>query len=202
MRHQISVASIAAFLLATLGYRSPAIDLTPRFLTTFNEEVAINRPYFTDSGKKYAITLDGESELVPDEGGALFKFTKFPSAVAKLINSPAQEIAPFDDKSLRDYESLARRMLARDAINPVLDSTELNVTPINGWKTCRFTYSYENPAIKLRQSVTFLNLDDKQQIVIDIKTKREEFDNITARTWDMIRRWHEVRDDAGGASVN
>jgi hypothetical protein len=196
MRYNPLTVSIATSAFFVLSVPVGAIDLTPHYLTTFAEGVSISRPYFTDGDKKYAITLDGETELVASSEGALFKFQKFPTAIALLRQSPMEAKKAFDEAHLPSYLETARFFVPGDAKQLLLEHTDMNVFPINGWQSCRLTFRYDLPNVSVRHSITFLNIDPKQQIVLEIKATAELYETIAARTFDMVRRWHELQDGA------
>ena len=186
---------IPLFCFALIGPAN-AIDLTPRFITTFADGAAINRPFFVDGEKKYAITIDGETEVVASEGGALFTFAKFPSASMRLRQSPLKADFAFDETYLPRYLEAAQRLIPGGAKTILVDRSEADVLRINQWTSYRYTFAYDIGERRARQSVTFLNIDSKQQIIVEIKSDEADFDKISARGWDIIRRWHELKADA------
>ena len=128
--------------------------------------------------------------------GALFKFEKFSTAIALLRQSPVEAKKAFDEAHLPAYAEAAKFFVPGDAKTLSLEHTDTNVFPINGWRSCRFTFRYDLPNVSVRHSITFLNIDPKQQIVLEIKATAELYETIAARTFDMVRRWHELQDGA------
>jgi hypothetical protein len=179
-------------LLATLSAvgAATAIDLTPRYATTDADGISISRPYFADGDKRYAVTVDSETQLVAFDNSTVFNFTKFPHAVMRLRQSPLKAETPFDGEGLASYREAATRMLLNGAENPVIESETSNVMPINHWTSRRFTFTYGFLGAQMRETVTFLNLDAKQQVVFQIRADKASFPTVSARAEDIIRRWH------------
>lgn len=177
-------------LLLTLGALSAsALDLTPSFVTTLSDGVAIRRPYFSDGDKKYSVTINVETELTPYEDGALFRFIKLSRAEMRLRPSSFSTEIKFAD-NLDRYQEAARKLLPQDAENIVLDQQMANPLPINAWQSHRFIFSYSSPSGQVRQSITFLNILPKQQVIVQITSMAKDFPDASERGHDIIRRWH------------
>lgn len=181
-----------ALVLAT---QALAIDLTPRYAVVESDGAQIRRPYFADGDVKYAVTIDGGTELVEFEGSALFNFTKLPHAVMRLRQSPMKPEVPFDELNLPRYREIAKTLLIAGAEKPVLEQEVDNVLPVNDWRSHKFIYSYELAGAKMKESITFLDLNDKDQVVLQIRGVDADFSAVTARGEDIIRRWHRLRLD-------
>ena len=169
-----------------------AIDLTPSFVTTVVDGIPIRRPCFADGDKRYAVTVDGETELTGYEGAALFNFSKFPRAVMRLGPSPLKPDIVFSGEVLERYRKVAAQLLLKGAEQIRLESETADVLLINDWVTYRMVFTYTFTGAPMRESVTFLNFDQKQQIVLQIRSREADFVAVTARGEDIIRRWHEV----------
>ncbi|MES2572158.1 MAG: hypothetical protein V4710_19135 [Verrucomicrobiota bacterium] len=187
------LSGIAALLLPGVA---SAIDLTLRYVTTYTDGIPVRRPCFIDGDKKYAVTLDSQTELVAAEGSTLFHFTKFPRALMHLRPSPMKASIAFDPVSLPQYRAAALQLLPRELQNPLVVAEETNVLPINDWKTRRITFTYEVGGNAVRESVLFLNLEPAQQIVVQVRAGESDFALISARAEDILRRWHEVLPEA------
>ncbi|MDB6175224.1 MAG: hypothetical protein JWL59_4535 [Chthoniobacteraceae bacterium] len=185
----------AVFSLLLHGAAS-AIDLTLRYVTTYTDGIPVRRPCFIDGDKKYAVTLDSQTELVAAEGSTLFNFTKFPRALMQLRQSPMKADVTFEPLNLPRYRAAALQLLPQGAQNPVLIAEASNVLPVNKWISQRLTFSYESGGSPMCESVLFLNLDPATQIVVQIRAGAPDFPTVTARGDDIIRRWHEVLPEA------
>lgn len=189
--------SITLPLLCLVGsaLSAKATDLTPRIITSMVDGVVIERPYFLDGDKKYGIKLDSETKLTPSEGGALFRFYTFPAATMRLRPSPMPATTAFGPESAVAYEAAARILLPAAAEKVALVRSESDTLPINDWRSLRLTFSYRVANQLQRQSVTFLDLKPTEQIVIQTVASEGNFDEVTARAWNIIRRWHEIVPD-------
>ncbi len=187
--NRVFIATLASLALAGTVL---AIDLTPRFITTHVDGVPIRRPYFSDRDKKFAVTIDQETELREYEGSASFNFSKFPRAVMRLRPSPLKTEIIFDELNLPRYRRAALGLLMQGAEKSVIELEQANVMPINDWQSHRFVITYEVAGSKMRESVMFLNLDPQQQIVVQIRARETDFAMVAARSEDILRRWHEV----------
>ena len=176
-------------LLAHAISANAQLDLRPHY---FKAGGIIGRAYFADGDKKYAVTLDSETQLSEADGGALFRFTNVPQATMLLRNTPLPKVLTFDEASLPEYLKAAQALLPRLAVEATLDAQAANVLPINKWRTYRFVFSYQIAGSQVKESITFLNLDDGQQIVVQTGSRKNAFDGIASRADDIIRRWHEM----------
>lgn len=179
-------------ILAATALPSVALDLSPRFITTVADGVAIRRPYFADGDKKYSLKLNVETELTPFEDGALFRFVKLSHAEMRLRPSPMSVELKIEAESQAQYEQAARRLLPSDAEGVVLDQVTANPLPMNGWTGVRFTFHYRMPTGEVRESVTFLNIVPTQQVVVQTASLAKDFPDASDRAYDIIRRWHEM----------
>lgn len=186
MKLSISVLLIASALSAS------ALDLTPTFINTVADGIIIRRPYFSDAGKKYSVTLDMETELTPYEDGSLFRFTKFKQGEMRLRSSSFNPETKFGPDTLGQYEEAARKMLPQIATNVTLVDQVKNPWPINGWQSHRFIFSYATATGEVQESITFLNILPTQQVVVQVYASAKDFADVSSRGYDTIRRWHEL----------
>lgn len=154
--------------------------------------VVVRRPYFNDGDKKYAVKLDSETKLTGADGGALFEFEKFAGATMRLRQSPVRGRLELTNESLPSFLEAAKSLLPPGAEEVALVETTPNPLPINNWQSYRFTFSYKALNEKRRQSVTFLDLKPGEQIIIQTTSNERDFAQISARAFNIIRRWHEV----------
>jgi len=178
--------------LAASACSALALDLSPQFITIVSDGIAIRRPYFSDGDKKYALTLNIETELTPFEDGALFRFVKLSQAEMRLRPSPLGVDTAIEDASKDKYEEAARKLLPQDAAEVVLDQVTFDPLPINGWKGIRFLFHYRLPSGEMRESLTFLNIIPTQQVVVQTASLAKDFSDASDRAYDIIRRWHEL----------
>jgi hypothetical protein len=165
------------------------LDLRPHY---FKAGGIIGRAYFADGDKKYAVTLDSETQLSEADGGALFRFTNVPQATMLLRHTPLDKLLPFDTASLTIYLKAAKALLPQGSEDAILEAQIANPLPINQWRSYRFVLSYTIANSQMRDSFTFLNLTDGQQILVQTTARLNFFKAISERADDIIRRWHEV----------
>jgi hypothetical protein len=181
-----------SLLLALSAFSASALDLTPRYLNVTADGISIRRPYFADGSKKYAVTLDVETELLPYEDGCLFRFIKLKQTEMRLRPSSFRVEEKFAPENLVRYQEAARKLLPQLAEGVILAQETPNPMPINGWEGHRFTYTYRTPAGMVRESITFLNITPTQQVIVQVYAMEKDFADASERGWDIIRRWHEV----------
>lgn len=185
-----------AFLLASLalGASIPAclaeLDLIPKRMSIGGG--LADRAYFTDGSQKFAVTLDAETQVSEEDGGAVFRFANLARSSFHLAKSPLSPAYAFTPENRPAYFKAASGMIARSAEGVTLTAEVENPFPINGWTSRRFQFSYVLTGARFIESVTFLNLDSKQQIVIRAVAPEKDFPVVAARADDIFRRWHEV----------
>lgn len=183
-------ASIAFLLLAS--QISASLVLTPQMVTIDFGGVPVRRAYFVDGDRKFAVTMDNETELTSHGGGALFRFSKIPLATVELRRSPIQAGTPFSQANITDYAKTARQFLASTAEVWPEEPVVFDPLPINGWKTCRFNFLYHVGGSPVRADVTFIDLNAQDQIVVITGATAGSYPLVRSRSDDIIRRWHEV----------
>ncbi len=183
---------LSALLCTGLTLSAGAIDLTPHYISHMTEGVVVRRPYFADGGKKYGIKLDAETSLTAYEGGAMFRFEKFPEATMRLRSSTVPAQTGFAPETFELYRQAALALLPPGVTAVEIIGNEADAYPINGWSSLRLTFSYRANNFVRRQSVTFLNLKPNEQIVIQTAASENNFEEVTARAFNIIRRWHEI----------
>jgi hypothetical protein len=181
-----------ALFLGLTALSASALDLTPHFTLTNADGVTIRRPYFVDGSKKYAVTLNVDTELVPYEDGALFKFLKLKNAEMRLRPSAFSTEVNFEPATLDRYQEAARKLLPQIAQDVVLIEQVPNPITINRWKSHRFHYKYKTALGEVRESITFLNITPNQQVIMQVYSMEKDFTDAAERAWDIIRRWHEL----------
>ncbi|MGB8167013.1 MAG: hypothetical protein WCF18_05940 [Chthoniobacteraceae bacterium] len=190
MKKILLTASIALLLFAAPG--SSGLVLTPRFMTIDFGGVPVRRAYFMDGEKKLAVTMDNETELAAHGDGAIFRFTTIPLATVELRHSPLKPSGGFSEQNIAEYAKAARLMLAPGAEVWPEEPMVLDPMRINGWKSCRFNFFYHVGGSPIRTDVTFIDLDEKQEVVVITGGTANSYSAVRSRSDDIIRRWHEV----------
>ena len=104
-------AVLLALALSAGLHTSSAVDLTPRYIDTFEAGVASHRLYFSDGEKKIGLSLDRETSVAAASGGVTFRFPRFPEAGFLVKHSPVTADQPFSGVPLDRYREAARRLL-------------------------------------------------------------------------------------------
>ena len=175
-----------------LAVTAQAIDFTPRFMMESADGIVLKRPYFADGEKKYGIKLYGDTDLIQQGDAALFKFNKLMYGTMLWRPSLFTPAIPFDAVNLPNYTAAALQYLPKGSAGAKVEGEEENVYPINHWICHRYTISYTFYGYPMKDTVTFLNLNDKEQFVIQVSSRNQDFNEIAARSWDIIRSWHEM----------
>lgn len=185
----------APFLAIALsaGLRtSSAVDLTPRYIDTFEAGVAGHRLYFSEGEKKIGLSLDRETEVVAGGGGVIFRFPKFPEASFLVKHSPVTADQPFSGVPLDRYREAARRLLPPGSTEvKVLDETRDPLT-INRWRSYRLACTFAAGGPPMVQQVTFLNLTADEQLVLVTTASERNFAEASARSFQIIRSWQPM----------
>ncbi len=186
---------LTLLLLAGLADRAGATDLTPHFINKNTDGVVITRPFFADGMKKYGIRIDAETKLSAFDGGAIFRFDKMPGAAMRLRRSPLPAETGFGPETFEAYQKAARTLLPPGAEGIVFVESALDPLPINHWQSLRVTFSYQVANQAQRQSVIFLNLKPTEQIVVQTTADKRNFEEVSGRAFNIVRRWHEINPD-------
>ncbi|MDB6150369.1 MAG: hypothetical protein JWQ44_1817 [Chthoniobacter sp.] len=167
-----------------------ALDLTPRFIDTFADGITFHRLYFSDGEKKFVLSLNRETEVTAEGNGALFRFTKLKEAKFLLSRSRLSPSDVFEGAALERYREGAKRLMPARGVT-ILEEV-LNPLPINGWKSFRLTLSGEVNGQKYLQSVTFVNLNDSDQVVLVTIAPERSFPEAADRSFQIFRTWQEM----------
>jgi hypothetical protein len=184
--------TILLALFSVVGSSLADVELKPHFYATKFGNAALRRAYFADGDKKYAVTLDQETEVVSEGDGALFKFSSMPQASIQLKKSPLPPNSGFDPAVLPTYDKAAQAMIDSTARDLTSEAIGLDVLPFNRWRSYRINFKYTIASTPIRQSYTFMNLSPEQQVIIVVTAKEKDFAEVLGRADDIFRRWHRV----------
>ena len=179
-------------LLWVLGLPVSAVDLTPRYIDTFIDGHASRRLYFADGEKKIGVSLDRETRVEAGAGGVVFRFGKFTDITFLVKPSPMTPDQPFDGIALERYTEAARRLLPPGAKSVKALEETADPLPINRWTGRRFLYSCEVVDSVLMMSVTFLNLNSDDQLILVTTASERNFAEAAERSFQVIRTWQEL----------
>jgi hypothetical protein len=185
---------ISATFLALLAAGGPAfaVDLTPRYIDTFEAGVASHRLYFADGERKIGISLDRETDVVAGGGGVIFRFPKFPEASFLVKHSPVTADQPFSGVPLERYREAARRLVPPGSTEVKVRDEARDPLTINRWRSYRLAYTFAAGTTPMVQQITFLNLTADEQLVLVTTASERNFAEASARSFQIIRSWQPM----------
>ena len=183
-------ALLSLFALPLL--HASAIDLTPRWTDTAIDGIPKRQMYFADGSKKFLLSIDKETEVGARFGGAEFKFPKFPDIDFIMVPSQFKPDAAFDETNLAAYREAARKLLPARAHDAEIAEEKANPIPINGWKSFRALIHFKMDSRACVQTVTFLNLNERDQIVLVTTAPERDWNEASERSWQIFRSWQEM----------
>ncbi len=183
----LAVAALFFPQLAPAG-----IDLTPRFIDTFIDGTAFRRLYFTDGDKKFVVSLNRETEVTPESGGSLFRFQKVPGAAFLVVRSRLSPTDKFEGAALERYRESAKRLLPVQGRRSEIREEIANPFPINDWVSYRIILTYEIGTERHLQSVTFLNLNETDQVALITSAPEPYYEEAAHRSHQIFRTWQEM----------
>lgn len=184
------LAAVAS--LATAGAAHADLDLTPRYKAIDLGGAVIQRIYFSDGNKHFAVTINADMEVGAAGGGATFRFKTIPLADMSLRPSPMPATVPFSPERLPEYRRIAREQLGRNAEILKEEQPEMDVLPVNGWTSLRVNFTTRQAGLAFKTDVTFLNVSKSQQIIIVTSSKEGNFLDVRSRAHKIMNRWHQV----------
>jgi hypothetical protein len=169
-----------------------AVDLTPRYVDTYRDGVAVRRLFFADGDQKIGLSINRETVVEEGGGGVVFRFPKFPSILFTLKHSPMSADQSFDGVALAQYQEAARHQLPPGALEIKALAEEADPITINRWHSHRFSFSCESGGYVRHVEVTFLNISTDEQLLMVVSAKEEDFKEAAVRSWQIIRSWQPL----------
>ncbi len=179
-------------LFALPIFHGSAIDLTPRWTDTAIDGIPQRRLYFADGSQKITLSIDKETEVAARYGGANFKFPKFPDIDLIVMPSTFTPNDAFDETKLAAYRETARKLLPARARSAEISEEKIDPLPINRWKSFLVQLRFTMDSRSFLQTVTFLNLNEREQIVIVTSAPEREWNEAGDRSWQIVRSWQEM----------
>lgn len=197
MHHLSPACRVGSLALALIALQLPqlalaGIDLTPRFTDTFIDGTVFRRLYFSDGEKKFVLSLNRETEVTPDSGGALFRFPKVPTATFLVVRSRLSPTDKFEGAALERYRESAKRLLPVQGRGSAIREEIVDPFPINDWKSYRIILTFDIGAARHIQSVTFLNLNETDQVALITSAPESDFEEAAHRSHQIFRTWQEM----------
>lgn len=186
-------------LIALPFFQTSALDLTPRWIDTAIDSVPKRQLYFADGDKKFMLSIDRETEVAARFGGTNFRFPKFSDIDFLILPSRLNPAVPFNEAKLVDYREAARSLLPPRARSVETVEEQSNPIPINQWKSFRVKLRFTMNARAYSQEVTFINVNERDQMVVVTASPERDWAEATERSWQILRSWQEMLpgDEAG-----
>lgn len=190
----------AIFFLIGFFLAAPAnaLDLTPRAVTTAFNGLRVKRYFFEDAGKQMGFRIDNKMTVKGSSDSAEFKFDDLKSAAMHISKSAKNSVTPFEEKGLESYRADARALVPGNATDIQLDQENPGAIAINGWTSYQFIFTYKLFGFDYRRSVTFLNYDKTQQLIMDVSAPTAEFDVVFIRGYQVLNSLSELRSQSAG----
>jgi hypothetical protein len=185
-------ANLVLLLAMLPWFADAAIDLTPRYIDTYNDGIVFQRLYFTDGEKKFTVRSNRETVVTGESGGAMFRFTKLPNSSFQILRSRLTPEQLFSGTALEQYREAAKRLLPVLAKASSIREETVDPLPINNWKGYRLILSCDLNGKTYLQSVTFLNLTPTDQVVLVTTAPEATFQEAADRSFQIIRTWQEL----------
>jgi hypothetical protein len=183
------------FLLAAPTH---ALDLTPRAVTTAFNGLRVKRYFFEDAGKQMGFRIDNKMTVKGSSDSAEFKFDDLKSAAMQISKSPKNSVTPFEEKGLESYRADARALVPGNATDIQLDQENPGAIAINGWTSYQFIFTYKLFGFDYRRSVTFLNYNKTEQLIMDVSAPTAEFDVVFIRGYQVLNSLSQLRSESAG----
>jgi hypothetical protein len=193
-------AFVTIFLIGPFLASANALDLTPHPVTTTINNLRVNRYFFEDAGKRMGFRIDNKMTVNGASAAAAFKFDDSRNADMQILKSPKKPEALFGEKELEAYRAHARALLPGNAADVQLDLETSGAIPINGWTSYQFVFSYNLLGLAYRRSVTFLNYNKTEQLIIDVGAPTSVFDSVNLRSYHVLNSLSELKANSPGTT--
>ena len=193
-------AYVSLFLTWSFLASANALDLTPHAVTTTINNLRVNRYFFDDAGKQMAFRIDNNMTVKGASAAAEFKFTDLRKADLQIMKSPRKPETLFREKELETYRADARALLPAESFDVQVDRETSGAIPINGWTSYQFVFSYKLFGFAYRRSVTFLNYNKTEQLIVDVSASASEFDVACLRSYHVLNSLSELKTDSSGST--
>lgn len=185
--------SVALFLTCPCFVLAGGLDLTPRPIATAFKNLRVNRYFFEDSGKRMGFRIDNKMTVKGTSGSATFEFEDLKNASLKILRSAKSPETLFGEKDLESYRADARALLPESATDVQLEQENGGAIAINGWTSYQFVFTYKSFGSVYRRSVTFVNYDKVEQLIVDVSATSLEFDRVYLRSYQVLNSLSELR---------
>jgi hypothetical protein len=113
-------------------------------------------------------------------------------AEVRIEKSTLTPGTPFANAGLDVYRQHLLSIVPHGAASLRLGEEKRDRLPVFGWKDYEFTVAFDFFSQQLLRSVMFINLNDKEQIMVIVTGARPGFDQIHAQAMDVMLSWSPV----------
>ena len=185
---------IALAVASSLCDRVEALDLTPHDVPNSSGGPAVKRHFFQDGDKRMGFKVDNKMTVSGASNLATFLFDDLKAANMSISTSSKSPETPFDgEKNLESYRVAARALVPAGATEVQIEEKP-NPIAINDWTSYQFVFNYNLFGVSYRRSVTFLNYNQKEQFVIDVRAPMPDYDKAYSRGYRVLNSLSELRD--------
>lgn len=189
--------AVTFLLIGPLLPAASALDLTPHSITTSFSGFRVNRYFFEDEGKRMGFTIDNRMTVKGTSASAAFDFEDRKNSGMKILRSPKNPEAPFGEKELESYRANARALVPASATDVQLDQENPGAVAINGWTSYQFIFAYKLFGFPYRRSITFLNYNKTEQLIVDVSAPVPEFAPVYLRSYQVLNSMTELGSNNG-----
>ena len=188
------------FLLGPLLAHVDALDLTPHPLSTAYNSLRANRYFFDDAGKSMGFRIDNNMTVKGTSSSVAFKFNDLRNADMQIKKSPRKPETQFVGEDLEGYRKDGRAALPEGVTDVQLEREIAAAIPINGWTSYQFVFSYKLLGVNYHRSVTFLNYNKLEQLVIDVGAPDAAFELVSLRGYQVLNSLSELQTESAGST--
>jgi len=171
------------------------INLVAKIVTTFDDGASIKRVQFLTDAGSYAVSLETGTEVERLTDGTRFTFQGLKTAACEIRPSPVPRKA-ISPENYAALQAAALALAPQGAVVPEKPEVTEQPLAINGWKSHRIGFDYhlaDDPKrILHHMAVTFITLENTQQVVLVTRARATEFAAAHARAESLMRSWYPV----------
>ena len=183
----------AAVFLSLVGAALPRVGALEFILHTKNveEDGFTKEQLYVHNDEHSDVLLSLPARWARTDGPAAL--TLIPADVRNsLVRVEKSSLTPgteFRGTGLDTYRRRAQADVPQGATNVQLREEHDNPLPIFGWTDHEFVFTYDFFGQAYRRSVTFVNLNAREQITLTCVAPMESFDAVHEEGFDVLRSW-------------
>jgi hypothetical protein len=190
MKKWTALMNCLAVALLLAASPANALDLTPNPVVA--GVYSNGHYYFQATGKRVGFRLDADTEVSGNSGEADFRFKDVVSAAMKIVKSPLTPEIGFDGQGLPRYRQAAQGNVPQGATEVALTEENPEVVPINEWHSHQYVFAYNFYGVAYRESVTFLCYSAKEQLMIVVTARPNDYARIYRRSYLVLNSFYEI----------